>query len=225
MNTSGKVPLPTLERLASYLRLLIDLEQAQTPTISSADIERQTGINAAQFRKDLSYFGEFGRPGVGYEVSDLRHRIAVILRVDTEQPVVLIGAGNLGSALAGYPGLMDHNFRLEAVFDNNIGKIGRVLWHLTIRDIEDLVCDNAEIRAQLAIIAVPAAAAQAVADRAVEAGITAILNFAPVPLRAPPGVFIRHVSFLRELAVLSYHLRDDKALLAGSAATMPPGTV
>ena len=111
---NGKVPVPTLERLATYLRYLIDLEQSQIETISSAEVERQTGINAAQFRKDLSYFGEFGKPGVGYNVVDLQNRIARILKVDREQKVILVGAGNLGSALVGYPGLKEHRFNLVA---------------------------------------------------------------------------------------------------------------
>ena len=104
VSNNGKVPVPTLERLATYLRFLIDLEQSRVDTISSAEVERQTGINAAQFRKDLSYFGEFGKPGVGYNVLDLQSRIARILKIDREQRIILVGAGNLGYHLAG-PGL------------------------------------------------------------------------------------------------------------------------
>ncbi|GDX41417.1 redox-sensing transcriptional repressor Rex [Armatimonadota bacterium] len=203
---NGKVPVPTLERLATYLRYLIDLEQSHTETISSAEVERQTGINAAQFRKDLSYFGEFGKPGVGYNVVDLQNRIAHILKIDREQRIILVGAGNLGSALVGYPGLKEHRFNLVAVFDNNVGKIGRPLWDLQIQDITALKEANATLEARIAILAVPAAAAQKAADILVEAGVTAILNFAPVLLRVPRSVSVRNVSFLQELAVLSYHL-------------------
>lgn len=203
---NGKVPVPTLERLATYLRFLIDLEQTRVETISSAEVERQTGINAAQFRKDLSYFGEFGKPGVGYNVTDLQTRIARILKIDREQPVVMVGAGNLGSALVGYPGLKEHRFNLVAVFDNNYGKIGRPLWDLEIQDIARLKEVNATYRARIAIVAVPAGAAQHVTDILVDAGIHAILNFAPILLRVPEHVFVRNVSFLQELAVLSYHL-------------------
>ncbi|HZT43850.1 MAG TPA: redox-sensing transcriptional repressor Rex [Chthonomonadaceae bacterium] len=208
---NGKVPVPTLERLATYLRFLIDLEQSNVETISSAQVERQTGINAAQFRKDLSYFGEFGKPGVGYNVSDLLSRIARILKIDREQRVILVGAGNLGSALVGYPGLKEHRFNLIAVFDNNYGKIGRPLWNLQILDVAHLKEINAKLQARIAILAVPANAAQAVAEDLVEAGIHAILNFAPVLLRVPDHVFVRNVSFLQELAVLSYHLSTDAA--------------
>ncbi len=203
---NGKVPVPTLERLATYLRYLIDLEQSHIETISSAEVERQTGINAAQFRKDLSYFGEFGKPGVGYNVIDLQSRIAHILKIDREQRVILVGAGNLGSALIGYPGLKEHRFNLVAVFDNSASKIGRPLWELQIQDIATLKEANATLEARIAILAVPATAAQKAADALVEAGVTAILNFAPILLRVPPSVYVRNVSFLQELAVLSYHL-------------------
>jgi redox-sensing transcriptional repressor len=221
-DTKETVPVPTLERLATYLRYLIDLEQANIETISSAEIEEQTGINAAQFRKDLSYFYSpaelgksggvgFGKPGVGYNVSELQSRIARILKIDREQRVILIGAGNLGSALVGYPGLQEHRFNLVAVFDNNYGKIGRPLWNLQILDITRLEEVNAELKARIGILAVPAGAAQHVAELMVAAGIHTILNFAPVILRVPPHVFVRNVSFLQELAVLSYHLSIEDA--------------
>jgi redox-sensing transcriptional repressor len=213
VSNNGKVPVPTLERLATYLRFLIDLEQSRVNTISSAEVERQTGINAAQFRKDLSYFGEFGKPGVGYNVHDLQNRIARILKIDREQRIILVGAGNLGSALVGYPGLKEHRFNLVAVFDNNYGKIGRPLWNLEILDVVRIPEVNAKLHARIAILAVPAGAAQNVAETLVGAGIHAILNFAPVLLRVPDYVFVRNVSFLQELAVLSYHLSGDVLLV------------
>jgi redox-sensing transcriptional repressor len=215
---NGKVPVPTLERLATYLRFLIDLDQSNVETISSAEVERQTGINAAQFRKDLSYFGEFGKPGVGYNVTELQNRIARILHIDREQGVILVGAGNLGSALVGYPGLKEHRFNLVAVFDNNYVKIGRPLWDLEIQDITRLKEVNQKLKARIAILAVPASAAQRVAEQLVEAGVVAILNFAPVLLRVPAHVFVRNVSFLQELAVLSYHLSSEQG---EDAASLP----
>lgn len=206
-----KVPVPTLERLATYLRLLHDLTLSQVQTVSSSDVERQTGINAAQFRKDLSYFGEFGKPGVGYDVIELQQSIARILKVDKSKPVILMGAGNLGSALVGYPGLREHQLELAAVFDNNYSKIGKPLWNLTIQDISDLCEVNKILNSRIAILAVPASAAQKVTNILVEAGIKAILNFAPILLRVPDGVFVRNVSFLQELAVLSYHLESSNS--------------
>jgi len=201
VNSSPKVPIPTLERLATYLRYLIDLEASRVETISSTDVEKQTGINAAQFRKDLSYFGEFGKPGVGYNVIELQTRIARILKIDQMQPIIVIGAGNLGSALIGYPGLREHKFHIAAAFDNDPS--------LVIQDEARLRQTNAEVGARIAIICVPASAAQNVADAAILAGVRVILNFAPIILKVPERVVVRNVSFLQELAVLSYHLSSD----------------
>ncbi len=204
-----KVPIPTLERLATYLRYLIDLEASAVETISSTDVEKQTGINAAQFRKDLSYFGEFGKPGVGYNVVELQTRIAHILKIDQMQPIIVIGAGNLGSALIGYPGLREHKFHIAAAFDNDPEKIGRPQGNLVIQDGTMLRQVNARISARIAIICVPASVAQAVAETAIAAGVRVILNFAPILLKVPERIVVRNVSFLQELAVLSYHLSSD----------------
>ncbi len=209
MNSSPKVPIPTLERLATYLRYLIDLEASEVETISSTDVEKQTGINAAQFRKDLSYFGEFGKPGVGYNVVELQTRIAHILKIDQTQPIIVIGAGNLGSALIGYPGLQEHKFQMAAAFDADPAKIGRPQGQLTIQGVNDLRQVNARIGARIAILCVPASAAQAVAEAAIAAGIRVILNFAPILLQVPSRIVVRNVSFLQELAVLSYHLSNE----------------
>ncbi len=205
---ASKVPIPTLERLTTYLRCLIDLGAGGVDTISSAEIERQTGINAAQFRKDLSYFGEFGKPGVGYNVAELESRIARILQIHKVQPLILVGAGNLGSALMGYPGLKEHKFHIVTAFDNDPQKIGKRLWDIDVQDLRRVGEVNQVLGARIAILAVPASAAQAVAERLVDAGIEAILNFAPAILRLPRDVVVRNVSFLQELAVLSYHLTE-----------------
>lgn len=209
VNSSPKVPIPTLERLATYLRYLIDLEASQVETISSTDVEKQTGINAAQFRKDLSYFGEFGKPGVGYNVIELQTRIARILKIDQMQPIIVIGAGNLGSALIGYPGLREHKFHIAAAFDSDPGKVGKPQGGLIIQDETRLRQINTEIGARIAIICVPASAAQNVAETAILAGVRVILNFAPIILKVPERIVVRNVSFLQELAVLSYHLSSD----------------
>jgi len=209
VNTAPKVPIPTLERLATYLRYLIDLEASNIDTISSTEVEKQTGINAAQFRKDLSYFGEFGKPGVGYNVIELQARIARILRIDRDQPVVVLGAGNLGSALVGYPGLGEHHFNIVGVFDSNPRKIGQKLFQIEITDIARLKESNVLLQARIAIVAVPAQAAQMVAESAAEAGVRALLNFAPIILKVSDRVVVRNVSFLQELAVLSFQLATD----------------
>jgi len=207
--TETRVPVPTLERLAIYLRVLLDAHESGIEQISSQEMEQHSGISAAQFRKDLSYFGEFGKPGVGYSVAGLITCIERILRLDEEQPVLLVGAGNLGSALVGYPNFKAHRLKIAAVFDNNFIKIGRPFGDLIIEDIARICEVNARIGARLGIIAVPAHAAQEVADALVAAGARGILNFAPTILRVPPYVHVRNVSFLQELAVLSYHAVQD----------------
>lgn len=210
-NNAHKVPVPTLERLATYLTSLTELAEQRVHTVSSSDIEKVTGIHAAQFRKDLSYFGEFGRPGIGYNVDELRSWIAQILKVEREQPVILVGAGNLGSALVGYAGLGAQNFRMAAAFDNNYNKIGRHLWALEIKDVAEMTEVNKEIQARIGIIAVPANVAQEAANRLIEAGVRSILNFAPVVIRVPEHVVVRNVDFVQELAVLAFHLAEEGA--------------
>jgi len=210
ISNGARIPTPTLERLATYLTVLTSLRNTNVETVSSTDLEERTGVNAAQFRKDLSYFGEFGRPGVGYNVRDLHARIRTILKLDRTQPVLLVGAGNLGRALAGYPPLGAENFEIVAAFDNNPAKIGRELWDLTIKDIAAITWENRRLGAQIGIIAVPACAAQQVAEQLVEANVLTILNFAPVVLRLPAHVKVRNVDFVQELAVLSFHLPDEE---------------
>jgi len=209
MPNCGKIPTPTLERLATYLSALTNLANTNVETVSSAQLEEHTGVNAAQFRKDLSYFGEFGRPGVGYNVRSLHARIKAILKLDRPQPVLLVGAGNLGRALVGYPALKAENFQIVAVFDNNPTKIGSELMHVTIDHIDSVAERNRSLGARIGIIAVPAYAAQQVAEQLVEAGVLTILNFAPVVLKVPPHVTVRNVDFVQELAVLSFYLPDE----------------
>ena len=209
MPNCGKIPTPTLERLATYLSALTNLANTNVETVSSAQLEEHTGVNAAQFRKDLSYFGEFGRPGVGYNVRSLHARIKAILKLDRPQPVLLVGAGNLGRALVGYPALKAENFQIVAVFDNNPAKIGSELMHVTIDHIDSVAERNRSLGARIGIIAVPAYAAQQVAEQLVEAGVLTILNFAPVVLKVPPHVTVRNVDFVQELAVLSFYLPDE----------------
>jgi redox-sensing transcriptional repressor len=191
----GRAPDPTVSRLSLYLRCLRRLVKEGVGTISSAEMEIRCGIAAVQIRKDLSYFGEFGRPGVGYEVQHLLARL---------HRVVIVGAGNLGSALAGYSGFVLSPFRVVGIFDNNFNKIGRRLWELEILDVQRLAKANKELKANMGLIAVPADAAQEAADLLVKAGIRAILNFAPRMIEVPEGVALRHVDLTRELEVLCY---------------------
>ena len=200
------MPEPTLARLSRYLRCLRELASQGVKTVSSAQMEQKLGVLSAQIRKDLSYFGEFGKPGIGYDVQHLLDRLTEVMQLDREQRAVIVGAGNLGSALVGYPGFAKSPFRIVGMFDNNFGKIGRMLWNLEIQDVHQLPEINRELQATIGIIAVPAEAAQEAADLLVKAGIRAILNFAPFHIIVPPHVAARNVDFLRELEILSYHI-------------------
>jgi redox-sensing transcriptional repressor len=214
--TELPVPLPALERLATYIRCLMQLEEEGVFTVSSQEMEKLTGVTAAQFRKDLSYFGEFGKRGIGYDVVDLHRRIAHVLRIEGEQPVLLVGAGHLGSALIAYPGWKAYRFHIAAVFDKDPAKIGTKIRRQVVRDWETLEAVNQEICARMGIIAVPAWAAQSVADRLIRAGIQGIINFAPVRLHLPEGIRVREVCFICELTVLSYLVQQQAGeLLAG----------
>ncbi len=206
MPISRSAPEPTIARIALYLRCLRTAHAEGAETLSSADIEMRTGISSGQVRKDLSYFGEFGKPGLGYAVMPLINRLADIMRLDREQRVMLVGAGNLGTALAGYTGLYQSGFRLVAVYDNNFSKIGRRIWDLEILDIEQMPALNAEMGIQLGIITTPAASAQAVADQMVASGVLVILNFAPTRVSVPRGVVVRNVDLTQELQILCYYL-------------------
>jgi redox-sensing transcriptional repressor len=200
------VPEPTIARLALYLRSLRLAQIEGLATLSSADIETRTGISSGQVRKDLSYFGEFGKPGLGYAVTPLADRIAHIMRLDRNQPVMIVGAGNLGTALAGYTGLHESGFQLVAIYDNNFSKIGRRIWDLEILDIEHMPEINATMHVEIGIITTPAPAAQMVADQMVKSGVRAILNFAPTRITAPRDVAVRNVDLTQELQILCYYL-------------------
>jgi redox-sensing transcriptional repressor len=219
----NEVPLPALERLSTYIRCLMQLERDGVESISSQDMERFSGVSAAQFRKDLSYFGEFGKRGIGYNVRDLRERIAHLLRIDEEQNVLLIGAGNLGSALIAYPGWRSYRFKIAAVFDRDPSKIGTTIRRLPVRDFEDVVEVNRTVGAKIGILAIPAWEAQEVAEKLMEAGVTGLINFAPLKIQAPPHVQVREVCFICELAILS-HLVNDPGPTGGTEKAARRGT-
>jgi redox-sensing transcriptional repressor len=187
----------------------MQLEEEGVWTVSSQEMEKLTGVSAAQFRKDLSYFGEFGKRGIGYDVAELHRRIAQVLRIQEEQPVLLVGAGHLGSALIAYPGWKPYRFRIAAVFDKDPKKIGSKIRQQIVCDMETLEAANAEIGARMGIIAVPAWEAQGVADRLVRAGVYGLINFAPTRLKVPEGVRVREVCFICELTVLSYLIQQE----------------
>lgn len=204
--TPLEVPAPTISRLTLYLRCLRACRREGVRTISSAGMGERTGISGGQVRKDLSYFGEFGKPGMGYAVDALLDRLSETMGLDRPHTAVVVGAGNLGRALVGYPGFAESGFRVAAVYDNNPAKIGQPIGELPlpILDVATLAETNKEIRAEFGIIATPASAAQEVADALVKAGVRGILNFAPTHINVPETVRARNVDLTRELEVLSY---------------------
>ena len=204
-----RIPAPTVQRLAAYLTCLREMQEEGASTVSSDKIAQRAGSNAAQVRKDLSHLGQFGKPGVGYQVAGLRERIARTLGLARVHRVLLVGVGSLGRALCLYPGFRLEGFDICAAFDNAPDKVGRKVGDLEIYPVEELPTRNRSLQARMAIIAVPASAAQAVAQALVQAGVNCILNFAPVRLEVPQHVAVGVVDLTRELAVLSYYLRTQ----------------
>jgi redox-sensing transcriptional repressor len=196
----------TVRRLSAYLRFLEEFESHGHQTISSGELAAQGGTTSAQVRKDLSFFGSFGKRGLGYSVSALSSSLREILGLGRQWNVVIVGAGKIGAALAQYKGFRERGFKVVAVYDVDHARVGRTLDGNTVRDQKELEADIAKLKPQIALIAVPAEAAQPLVDRVVKAGIKAILNFAPTPLTVPPGVTLRSVNMALELEILSYAL-------------------
>jgi redox-sensing transcriptional repressor len=197
----------TTNRLSVYLRCLTELESAGVPSISSTSLAEQFRLNAAQIRKDLAYFGEFGTRGVGYEVKELRAHLQQILGLDRSMRVAIMGAGNLGLALADYQGFRKDGFQIVALFDVAEQKIGRQSRSgVPVHDIRQLRAIVRRDRISIAVIAVPAGPAQAVVDAVVAAGIKAILSFTPGTLKVPADVKLKSVDLTVSLESLSYHL-------------------
>jgi len=197
----------TTNRLSVYLRCLTELEAAGIESVSSQGLAQQFRLNAAQIRKDLAYFGEFGVRGVGYRVRDLQRDLRHILGLDRGYRVAILGAGNLGLALADYPGFRQEGFEIVALFDTQNTKVGHVSKAgVTIHDIRQLKRVVRHERVRIAMIAVPAAAAQRVVDLVVAAGIRAILNFSPGTLNVPAAVKLKSVDLTVSLESLSFFL-------------------
>lgn len=205
-----KIPKMTVRRLSDYYRILRTLEsQGDTEPLSSEKMSRLTGFTAAQVRRDLAYFGSFGKRGVGYDIADLQQSLRAILGIDHAWGLALIGVGNLGTALLSYPGYRAQGFHIVAAFDSDATKHGRRFGNLVVRPLEDLADTAREHNISMAIVAVPASEAQAVIDTIVGAGIKGILNFAPVKLQVPSGVFLEKVDLSIEIEYLSYLLTNS----------------
>jgi redox-sensing transcriptional repressor len=196
----------TIRRLSVYTRCLLQLEEDGVKTVSSQELADRFNLNSAQVRKDLAYFGEFGVRGIGYYVSGLKAELQRILGLDREWPVALIGFGNLGSALFHYRGFARQGFRIAAIFDEDPSKVVHEVESTPIFASRDLVREVKARGIQIAIVAVPMEAAQAVADQLVAAGIKAILNFAPARIKVPRDVRLKNVDLSIELETLSFYL-------------------
>ena len=204
---SKGIPDATIARLPVYLRVLNQLADTGIDTVRSGALAEAAGVNSAQLRKDLSYLGSYGRRGVGYDVGYLRLQIGRAVGSTYDWPVIIVGLGNLGTALANYSGFYSRGFRVVGLIDPAPDLVGKMIHGLAIRDLDELEDVVASTAAAIAVIATPADAAQAVADRLVEAGVTSILNFAPTVLGVPEGVNVRKVDLGQELQILAYHER------------------
>lgn len=201
----------TTNRLSVYLRCLNTLDAAGVRTVSSQALAEQFHLNAAQIRKDLAYFGEFGVRGVGYYVKELRRHLRQILGIDRGVCVAIMGAGNLGMALADYPGFRDEGFEIVALFDTAREKVGhRSRQGVPIYDARDLRKVARRERIRIAVIAVPAAAAQAVVNTVVASGIKAVLNFSPGAIKVPAGVKLKSMDLTVSLESLSFFLAQGR---------------
>src|SRR3954468_3831146 len=200
-----RIPEATVARLPVYLRILSEQAEEGVENISSEGLAELAGVNAAKVRKDLSYLGTYGTRGVGYEVAFLVYQIRRELGLTHDWPVVIVGAGNLGQALAGYEGFGERGFPVAGVVDIEPAKIGSVIGGVRVRHLDDLGQIVQAKRVSIGVVATPPTAAQDAADRLVRAGVTSILNFAPVVLAVPRGVSVRKVDLAVELQILSYY--------------------
>jgi redox-sensing transcriptional repressor len=198
----------TVRRLSAYLRFLEDFETRGLTTISSEELAKRGGTTSAQVRKDLSFFGSFGKRGLGYSVPELAAELREILGLGREWRVVIVGAGKIGAALAQYRGFRQRGFAILAAYDNNPEKVGRRFEGIPVRDIAQLEHDIARDKPDIVVLTVPGEEAQTVLDRVVKAGIKAILNFAPTQLQAPADVTVKTVNMAMELEGLSFALTN-----------------
>ncbi|HSA55955.1 MAG TPA: redox-sensing transcriptional repressor Rex [Gemmatimonadaceae bacterium] len=213
---NSQAPLPdvkriadsTVRRLSAYLRFLEESAEHGLTTISSDELARRGGTTSAQVRKDLSFFGSFGKRGLGYSIPELISSLREILGLKREWKVIIVGAGKIGTALARYAGFEQRGFHVMAVYDSDPLKVGSQWEDIVVRDAESLERDIAHDQPDIAVLAVPHGAAQEAATRLVRAGVKAILNFAPTQLAVPADVVVRSVNMAMELEGLSYALSN-----------------
>lgn len=219
------IPDVVVRRLPIYARTLAYLQAEGIKSVSSQQLGERISVTAAQIRKDLSWFGEFGKQGIGYDVDKLLGHITHILGLSQNWPVVLVGLGHLGQAIARYEGFRQNGLNIVALFDADPNKIGTQINELTVHgdaEIPDVV-ERAGVR--LAIVAVPAPRAQEVVDRLVEAGVRAILNYAPIIMQVPDGVWVRHIDPVTQLHSMTYYLAREEAQRVEAANGYTPNVV
>lgn len=211
----SEIPDVVIRRLPIYARLLDDLSLQGVSTISSTEFALRIGVTAAQIRRDLAYFGRFGKQGKGYDIRSLANEIRRILNLTQSWDVALVGFGYLGQAIARYRGFRESNFRIAAIFDGDPAKVGQVAGPEGVAVLpDDRIVDVVRARAiRIGIIAAPAAVAQQIADRLIDGQVTAILNYAPVVLQAPPRICVRDIDPISILQSMTYYL--DKPFRSG----------
>ncbi len=214
---SRRIPEATVARLPVYFRVLLDMADDKTATISSERLAELAGVNAAKVRKDLSYLGSYGTRGVGYDVEYLLFQMSRELGLTQDWPVVIVGVGNLGQALANYAGFGERGFPVAALVDASAEKVGTIVRDIEVRHLDDLPAIAAAQGIAIGVIATPAGAAQEVAERLMAAGITSILNFAPAIINVP-GASLRKVDLAVELQILSFYQQQR-------TASVPPGVL
>ena len=204
-NGSHGIPEATIARLPVYLRALYALAESGTATVSSEELAVAAGVNSAKLRKDLSHLGSYGTRGVGYDVDYLVYQVSRELGLTQDWPVIIIGAGNLGRALANYGGFASRGFRIAALLDSDPAVVGTVIAGLAVQHSDMMEAVVRRHRVSIGVIATPAGSAQCSCDRLVAAGVTSILNFAPVVLNVPDEVDVRKVDLSIELQILAFH--------------------
>ncbi|MHB1853543.1 MAG: redox-sensing transcriptional repressor Rex [Acidimicrobiales bacterium] len=214
----ARIPEATVTRLPVYLRSLLELASDQVSTVSSERLAELSGVNAAKVRKDLSYLGSYGTRGVGYDVGFLVDQVGRELGTTRDWPVVIVGLGNLGRALANYHGFGTRGFRVAALVDADPALVGESIGELTVVSIDQLESVVARGQVAVGIVATTAGSAQDVADRLVSAGVRSILNFAPVVLSVPDGVSLRNVDLSMELQVLTFYQHQAHPQHLGTAS-------
>jgi redox-sensing transcriptional repressor len=212
-SSSSNIPDIVIGRLPVYLRALSRLAHEGHEVTSSHELGRRLGISSAQIRKDLSHFGGFGKQGTGYQIAYLEEKLRQVLKVNVEWEIALVGAGDLGSAIANYRGFANRGFHITCIFDTDPNKIGQQVGDFRIQPMDQIDRTVKERGIQMAMIAVPAEYAQDVADRLIQAGVRALLNYAPINITVPDGTHVQHIDPVVHLQRMTYYLEPNQTQL------------